>query len=134
MARAISKLCEFQLNPSEQHIQAIEQALHYVIGTKYLALEFDGTTIEDEIFLTYSDAAFADDQNTRYSFNGYAIKLFGGMIHFKATKQKTVTTASTKAKLLALTLIAKEYMWWIRFFKALGFELNAKTTIICDNL
>ena len=97
-------------------------------------MEFDGTTIEDEIFLTYSDAAFADDQNTRYSSNGYAIKLFGGMIHFKATKQNTVTTASTKAELLALTLIAKEYMWWILFFKALGFELNAKTTIICDNL
>jgi len=56
------------------------------------------------------------------------------MLHFKATKQKIVTTASTEAKLLALTLIAKEYMWWIRFFKALGFELNAKTTIICDNL
>ena len=105
-----------------------------MVGTKYLALEFDGTIIEDQIFLTYSDAAFADDQNTRYSSNGYAIKLFGGMIHFKATKQKTVTTASTEAELLALTLTAKEYMWWIRFLKALGFELNAKTTIVCDNL
>jgi hypothetical protein len=96
-------------------------------------LEFDGTTIEDEIFLTYSNAAFADNQNIKYSFNGYAIKLFGGIIHFKATKQKIVITTSTKAKLLALTLTAKEYMWWIRFFKALGFELNAKITIICDN-
>jgi hypothetical protein len=32
------------------------------------------------------------------------------MLHFKATKQKIVTTASTKAELLALTLIAKEYI------------------------
>jgi len=84
--------------------------LHYLVGTKYLALEFDGTTIEDQIFLTYSDAAFADDQTTRYSSNGYAIKLFGGMLHFKATKQKIVTTTSTKAELLALTLAAKEYI------------------------
>jgi len=81
-----------------------------VVGTKYLALEFDSTTIEDQIFLTYSDAAFADDQTTRYSSNGYAIKLFGGMLHFKATKQKIVTTTSTKAELLALTLAAKEYI------------------------
>jgi hypothetical protein len=58
----------------------------------------------------YSDAAFADDKSTRYSFNGYAIKLFGRIIHFKATKQKIITTASTKAKLLALTLTAKEYI------------------------
>ena len=84
--------------------------------------------------MTYSDAVFADDKSTKYSSNKYTIKLFGGMLYFKATKQKTVTTASTKAKLLALIFTAKEYIWWVRFFKALRFELNAKTTIICDNL
>jgi hypothetical protein len=60
--------------------------------------------------LIYSNAAFADNKSTRYSSNRYAIKLFGGMLYFKATKQKTVITASIKAKLLALTLIAKEYI------------------------
>ena len=82
-----------------------------MVKTKYLALEFDNTILKDQVFLTYSDIAFADNKSTRYSSNGYAIKLFGGMLHFKATKQKTITTASTKAELLALTLIAKEYMW-----------------------
>jgi hypothetical protein len=38
-------------------------------------------------------------------------KIFGKILHFKATKQKTVTIASTKAKLLAFTVIAKEYIW-----------------------
>ena len=84
--------------------------MHYVVRTKYLALEFDSTTLEDQVFLIYSDAAFADNKSTRYSFNGYAIKLFGGMLHFKATKQKTVTTTSIEAELLALTLTAKEYI------------------------
>jgi len=82
-----------------------------VVRIKYLALKFDSTTLEDQVFLTYSDAAFADNKSTRYSFNKYAIKLFSGMLYFKATKQKTITTASIKAKLLALTLIVKEYMW-----------------------
>ena len=82
-----------------------------MVRTKYLALEFDSTTLEDQVFLIYSDAAFADNKSTRYSFNKYAIKLFSGMLYFKATKQKTITTASIKAKLLALTLIAKEYIW-----------------------
>jgi hypothetical protein len=84
--------------------------LHYIVKTKYLALEFDSTTLEDQVFLTYSNAAFADNKSTRYSFNRYAIKLFGRMLYFKATKQKIVTIASTKAKLLALTFIAKEYI------------------------
>jgi hypothetical protein len=84
--------------------------LHYVIRTKYLALEFDGTTLEDQVFLIYSNAAFANNKSTRYSFNGYTIKLFGGILYFKATKQKTITITSIKAKLLALTLITKEYI------------------------
>jgi len=89
----------------------MEQALHYLVSTKYLALEFDSTTLKDQVFLIYSNIAFSDNKNTRYSSNSYAIKLFSKMLHFKATKQKIVTTTSTKAKLLALTLTAKEYMW-----------------------
>jgi hypothetical protein len=81
-----------------------------VVRTKYLVLEFDSITLKDQVFLTYSDAAFADNKSTRYSFNGYAIKLFGGMLYFKATKQKIIIIASTKVKLLALTFIAKEYI------------------------
>jgi hypothetical protein len=60
--------------------------------------------------LIYSNAAFADDKSIRYSSNRYTIKLFGGMLYFKATKQKIITIASIKAELLALTLIAKEYI------------------------
>ena len=81
-----------------------------MVGTKYSALEFDGTILEDQVFLTYSTVAFADNKSTRYRSNGYAIKLFGGMLYFKAIKQKIVTIASTKAELLAFTLIAKEYI------------------------
>ena len=61
--------------------------------------------------MTYSDIAFADNKSTKYSSNRYTIKLFGGMLYFKAIKQKIVTTASIKAELLALTLIVKEYIW-----------------------
>ena len=89
-----------------------------MVKTKYLALEFDSTTLEDQVFLTYSNAAFADDKSIRYSFNRYDIKLFGRMLYFKAIKQKIIMTISTKAKLLTLTLIAKEYIQQIRFFKA----------------
>jgi hypothetical protein len=81
-----------------------------VVRTKYLVLEFDSTTLKDQVFLTYNNAAFADNKSARYSSNRYAIKLFGKMLYFKAIKQKIVTTTSIKAKLLAFTLIAKEYI------------------------
>ena len=81
-----------------------------MVRIKYLALKFDSTTLEDQVFLTYSDAAFADNKSTRYSSNRYAIKLFGGMLYFKAIKQKIIIITSIKVKLLALTLIVKEYI------------------------
>jgi len=84
--------------------------LHYLIITKNLAIEFDSTTIKDQVFLIYSNIAFADNKNAKYRSNKYTIKLFGGIIHFKAIKQKIVTITSTKAKPLALTLTAKEYI------------------------
>ena len=67
-------------------------------------------TLEDQVFSTYSNIAFANNKNTKYSSNRYTIKLFSGMLYFKAIKQKIVTIASIKVKLLAFTLIAKEYM------------------------
>ena len=81
-----------------------------MVKIKYLALKFDNITLKDQVFLIYSNIAFADDKSTRYSFNRYAIKLFSRMLYFKAIKQKIIMTISTKAKLLTLTLIAKEYI------------------------
>ena len=83
--------------------------------------------------MTYSDAAYADDRITRYSSYGYCIQLFGGTIHYKATKQKTVTTSSTEAELLALLSTAKEYLYWVRFFENIRLELGCDTRIFCDN-
>lgn len=133
IARAVSKLCQFQLNPSPDHIRAAEQALRYLISTKYYAIEYDGRIPENQIFMTFSDAAFADDDINRWSSCGYALKLFGGVVGYKATKQRTVTTASTHAELLALSMTAKEYVWWLRLFKHIGFHLDQKPTIYCDN-
>jgi hypothetical protein len=44
-----------------------------------------------------------------------------------------VTTSSTEAELLALQLTASELMWWMRFFKAIHFELDEPFTILYDN-
>jgi hypothetical protein len=133
IARAISKLSEYLQNPSPQHVHAADQALQYVVGTKYLALEFDGNQKSQEVFLSWSDAAFADHKDTRYSSNGFVFKLFGGVIHYKATKQKTVTTSSTEAEFLALSMTAKEFLWWIRLFKYLKLKIQDKPSIYCDN-
>ena len=46
-----------------------------------------------------------------------------------------MTISSIEAELLALTTTAKEFIWWIRLFKAINFDLQDEIpTIYCDNL
>jgi hypothetical protein len=58
---------------------------------------------------------FTGVSNTTYTNNldhksskGYIFSLFSGPINWKASKQKTIITFTTKAKLLALLYVAKE--------------------------
>jgi len=109
-SKAVSKLSQFLQNPSPAHLAAADQTLEYLVGTKYLAIEFDGNQKGKQIFIASSDSAFADDKVTRNSSYGFCFSLFGGVIHYKAVKGSTVTTSSTEAELLALSLTAKDFI------------------------
>lgn len=81
-----------------------------------------------------SDASFADNTLDRKSSQGYVIKLFGGLIAWKANKQDTVTTSTTEAELLALSQVAKEAIFISRLLTELKVQLTDSTvTIKCDN-
>ena len=109
VAQAASKLSELLTNPSKHHMDCVNRTLKYLAHTKHLAILFNTqATYSREIFLASSDASFADDSSTRYSSQGYAFKLFNGMIDWKASKQCTVTTSSTEAELLAISAAGKE--------------------------
>ena len=134
IAFGVSKLSEFLQNPSSQHIEAAEHMMKYLVATKSRGIEYDGKSINEagRTFIASSDAAFADNVQTRCSSSGFCFQVFKGMIHWKAVKQKTVTTSSTEAELLALTITAKEYIWWMRLFDNLNYKFNSPV-ILCDN-
>lgn len=104
IAFAISRLARFLVNPGMDHHNAADRVLLYFKKTRTLALELgkgDGLEVA-------SDASFADNTLDRQSSQGYAIKLFGGLIAWRASKQDAVTTSTTEAELLALSQVAKE--------------------------
>jgi hypothetical protein len=61
------------------------------------------------------------------------VQLFGGPIIWKAARQVTVTTSTTKAELLALEHIAKESVALKHFLHKLYLDLGASWEIFCDN-
>ena len=110
VSKSVSILSEFLQNPSPTHIAVVDQTLEYLVGTKHLAIKYNSSYEDKNIFVASSDSAFADDKATRNSSYGFCFSLFGGVIHYKAVKGSTVTTSSTKAELLALSITAKNFV------------------------
>ncbi|CCE31040.1 uncharacterized protein CPUR_04891 [Claviceps purpurea 20.1] len=73
IAFATSRLARFLTNPTQEHHDAADHVLLYLSDTRWK------------------------------SSQGYAIKLFNGLIAWRASKQDTVTTSTTEAELLALS-------------------------------
>ena len=71
-----------------------------------------------------SDASFADNSIDRKSSQAYAMKLFGGMIGWRANKQEMVTTSTMEAELLALSQAVKEALFISRLLKELQIGLD----------
>ncbi|OAQ62542.1 integrase, catalytic core [Purpureocillium lilacinum] len=143
IAKPVSKLAEHLLNPSEKHDHLADRLMEYLWSTRYLAIQFSGNGSTDLIKVNHSsvprelriasDAAFADDPETRKSSQGHVITLFGGPVSWKASKQNTVTTSSTEAELLAFTSTAKEAIAMQRLFQQINLMLDHPLQIECDN-
>lgn len=142
-ASALQKLSQFLTNPSPTHIKAVEGCIAYLYCTRSLALEygsdqatplFTGGSDLSRHFLAASDSSFADDPVRRWSTEGSLFQLFGGCIDWSSSLQKTVTTSSTEAELLALSHICAWLFWWRRVFDNLHLDLDEETTVHCDNL
>jgi hypothetical protein len=52
------------------------------------------------------------------------MKLFGGLIGWRANKQDTITTLTTEVELLALAQAAKESMYVSKLLQKLTIDLN----------
>ena len=130
---ASSQLSQYLRNPSEQHHDAVDQVIRYLVSHKYYALKLQAPQSGKPAFEIYSDSAFADNTDRTSSY-GYVIRLFGGTIDWKAAKQDKVTTSSTEAELHALVVAAKEAFWWKRLFQEIDLAVGQTTTINSDNL
>ena len=135
IAYAASRLAEFMQNPSPAHLAEAHRVIAYLYTTPYLGLEYSGITPypNTKVLRAASDASFADDKATRQSTQGYLIKLFNGPIQWQSSKQKTVSTSTTEAELLALSHVGKEVQHMTRIFKAIRFDAEQTLEIECDN-
>ena len=85
-------------------------------------------------FLVATDTSFTDNSMNQKSSQVYVMILFEGIIRWRANKQNTVTTSTTKAELLLLSQGAKEGQYIKRLLDELSVSLDEQhIQIHCDN-
>lgn len=133
VAKATAHLAQFLANPSPEHIHAINSIIVFLYHTRMRAICFKKQPIPPEPSVQFfSDASFGDNPD-RKSSAGYICMIFGGPVDWKASKQKTVTTSTTEAELLALSEAGKSLLMWKRLFNAVKFNPGHPVALQCDN-
>jgi hypothetical protein len=107
IAFAISQLAKFLNNPSLAYHKTANRALIYLYNIRQLFLHFGG---QNNLIIA-SDASFANNNIDRKSLQAFAMKLFSGLISWRANKQNTIITSTIEAELLALAQAAKKSMY-----------------------
>jgi hypothetical protein len=117
---------------NERYLKGVDHLISYLYGTKDLAICFGGSQSDNQIFTLLLDVSFADNPDRRSS-EGFIFCLFGGPIEWKSRKQRTITTSTTEAELLAISHAAKQLYWIKRLFSFVQFETDQLETLNCDN-
>lgn len=135
IALAVSMCADHLTNPAIRHFHAINHILLYLVNTEYHGIMYDRAQISqfslnsDSLFMA-SDASFGDTEGRRSS-QGFVAFLYGGPVLWHANKQRSVTTSTTEAELVALSAATRELMALKRFLNYI--DLRLPMTLMCDN-
>ena len=80
--------------------------------------------------VSYSDADWAGDINTRQSTTGYVVMLNHGAIAWRSRRQVTVALSTMEAEYMAITEAAKELKSMRQFLAELGCDDHRSATVL----
>ena len=137
IALAVSMCADHLLNPAVRHLNAITHVLQYLVNTSKYGITYNCETISpiesnSEVLLVASDASFGDNEGRRSS-QGFVAFVYGGPVVWHASKQRSVTTSTTEAELVALSAAARELLALDRFLKQIVLNSTIPKKLMCDN-
>ena len=100
IAYAVIALSKHATKPSKEHLDHTFYICHYLLGTHYYSLVFDGSTKAG--LIAYTDSDWASDPNTWRSQTGWFIKLAGCIFSWQSCQQSHVAYSSTEAEYIVV--------------------------------
>jgi hypothetical protein len=130
IAFAMSQLSQHLENPGTLHWDACIHLLRYLAGLAERGLTLGASISPVKI---YTDANYANDILTSYSYWGYVVMFGDSIISWKAKKEPLVSSSTTEAENTGLYEGGREAVWIRRLLHSLGYPQSAPTPILCDN-
>lgn len=123
--KLIGKLLHISINSRPDISAAVSLLAQHIKGTRQIDMssrEYAGiwkpleitnfrlcsNSSNDEVFIGFADANWAEDRSSRKSNTGFLFKLFGGTISWTSKKRTCVCISSTEAEIVALSEAAWE--------------------------
>ena len=126
LAHVVSFLSTFSARPLSCHHIAVKRVFKYIWTTRSLSLKYPKPSRPTALVLDgYSDASYANCLNTRRSYSGYAFSIGQCLISWVSKKQQSVATSTTEAEYMALSLTARQAVWYQHAFH----EMNLKSPL-----
>ena len=128
LAWHVNYMARFATNPTEEQLSLLKHMIRYYSGTATLGIKYQGDRPKPNMnnpdhligLKAYSDSAHGDN-NERKSSSGYVIMMAGGVVSYKAYRQRLVTLSSTESEYIAMTYAAKEMSWLVRLLTQIGY-------------
>lgn len=95
-----------------------------------MKLHFSST---NEKLIGYSDASWGECKTDGKSQSGYLFKLYGNLITWCSTKQKTTAMSSTESELCELSEATMEAIWLMELLKEINLPISLPIIIYEDN-
>ena len=97
-------------SPSKKHWEDTKWVLWYISRTIDVGLKY---TNRGEVPITegYVDSDFVGSIDTRKSITGYAFKVFGNLVSWRANLQSIVTLSTIEVEYITTSEVVKEAVW-----------------------
>ena len=152
---AVNQLARFVANPGMRQWNFLQHLLRYLAGTKEIGVHYCGNSVQGLILedekkrgywgedclpqpqlisesfhnnvMSYADADWATDPDSRRSTSGWVTMMNGGPLSWRVKRQAVVATSSAESELYSLGDCFKEVRWLQKLLKELGFPQPHRT-------
>jgi len=134
IAHAVKSLARHVRSNSRVHERAVKRCFRYLNGTRDLKLVVRGASSLSQLQLVaYSDASYAQCEDTRRSTTGLILSLVGSVITAKSSLQKSVAISACESELYGIFECALYVLQMRQLLEFMGLKQTAPTTLYTDS-